>query len=266
MPPGSSELQVVCPASAPPGLRLAVVIPAYNEQDRLPSTLNTLVAYRTRVDPDWELILVDDGSHDGTRSIMDEFAREHSWARVVFYNQGGEPANRGKGFAVRQGVLASTARLVMFSDADLSTPIDELSRLAEVVESGEAELAIASRALPESDLAVHQPWYREMMGRTFNLLVQILAVPGIHDTQCGFKLFEGDAARRLFRVARINGFGFDPEILFLARRAGYRIREVPVTWRHVEASRVSPLRAPLQMVRELLTIRLLQWRGCYRAL
>lgn len=244
---------------------LSVVVPAYNEENRLPATLERIAQYRAEQNLGFELLVVDDGSRDGTRRIAQEFAVDKDWVRLVQYDDSnGHAFNRGKGFAVRQGVLHAVGREILFSDADLSTPIEDMTLLLAPLHAGECEVAIASRALPESNLAVHQPWYREWMGRAFNLAVQIIAVPGIVDTQCGFKAFKGDVARRLFNLALIDGFGFDTEILFLARRLGYRVREIPVTWRHKDDSRVSPLSAPIRMLSELVRVRLNHMRGYYR--
>ena len=154
-------------------------------------------------------------------------------------------------------------RDVLFSDADLSTPIEEMERLLPLISRGDCDIAIASRALPESNLSVRQPPHRELMGRTFNKFVQKIAVPGIVDTQCGFKAFRGDVAKRLFSMAQIDGFGFDPEILYLALKFGYRIREVPVTWHHCDNSRVNPFSAPFAMLRELAQVRWNDVRGLY---
>ena len=256
---------IVVTATPPPSVNcdLSLIIPAYNEERRLPPTLEHVVDFLKSCDFSYELLVVDDGSRDGTRQLVRDFAVKHNFVRLVQYDSAGHPVNRGKGFAVRQGVLNSVGANVLFSDADLSTPIEELHKLIGAIQKGECDVAIASRALPGSILAVHQPWYREAMGRCFNKVVQLVAVPGVKDTQCGFKAFRGDVAKRIFTVARIDGFGFDPEILYLARKFGQRIAEIPVTWEHRDESRVSPLSAPLQMMRELLTIRLNDARGCY---
>ncbi len=256
---------VIVSATAPIRSRcyLSIVVPAYNEELRLPPTLTHIAEYLALRDFSYELIVVDDGSRDGTRELVRQFAAERDWVRLVHYDAAGAPANRGKGFAVRQGVLNAVGRDVLFSDADLSTPIEEMDKLLGPIARGECDVAIASRALPESVLSVHQPWYREMMGRTFNRFVQKIAVPGIMDTQCGFKAFRGEVAQRVFGLARIDGFGFDPEVLFLAQKFGYRINEIPVRWEHRDESRVNPLTAPIQMMRELFTVRLNDVRGYY---
>jgi dolichyl-phosphate beta-glucosyltransferase len=243
---------------------LSILVPAYNEEKRLPATLEAIADYLAVRDFSHELVVIDDGSKDGTRDVVREFARDRPWVRLVQYDdEHGNPLNRGKGFAVRAGVEAAVGRDIIFSDADLSTPIEEMERLLPPISRGDCDVAIASRALPESNLAVHQPIHREFMGRTFNKIVQKLAVPGVLDTQCGFKAFRGDVAKRLFGMSQIDGFGFDPEILFLANKLGYKIREIPVTWRHRDNSRVNPLTAPLGMIRELFEIRWNDARGLY---
>jgi dolichyl-phosphate beta-glucosyltransferase len=160
-------------------------------------------------------------------------------------------------------MLAAHGDYRLFSDADLSTPIEETAKLLAACE-GAYEVAVASRALPESNLAVRQPWYRELMGRTFNLMVQLGAVWGIHDTQCGFKCFRGAAAEVLFSRITITGWAFDVEVLYLARKRGYRIAEIPVTWINSPKSRVDPLRDSLRMMRDLARIRWRSLRGAYR--
>lgn len=243
---------------------LSILVPAYNEEKRLPATLDTIADYLAKRDFSHELIVVDDGSKDGTRAVVEEFAATRPWVRLVHYNDdSGAPLNRGKGFAVRAGVEAAVGRDILFSDADLSTPIEEMERLLPPISRGDCDIAIASRALPESNLAIHQPPHRELMGRAFNKIVQKMAVPGIKDTQCGFKAFRGDVAKRLFHLAQIDGFGFDPEILFLANKFGYKLREIPVTWRHCDNSRVNPITAPIAMIREMFEIRWNDARGLY---
>jgi dolichyl-phosphate beta-glucosyltransferase len=272
-PPAPTEVGA---ATAPPRARitaqpsrvvkcyLSILVPAYNEEKRLPLTLETIADYLVTRDFSHELIVIDDGSHDQTRQVVRDFAEDRPWIRLVHYDdEHGAALNRGKGFAIRAGVEAAVGRDILFSDADLSTPIEEMERLLPPISRGDCDVAIASRALPESNLAIHQPAHRELMGRTFNKIVQKMAVPGVKDTQCGFKAFRGDVAKRLFGLAHIDGFGFDPEILFLANKFGYKIREIPVTWRHCDNSRVNPLTAPISMLRELFEIRWNDARGLY---
>lgn len=255
--------------NAPAPLDLSIIVPAYNEEFRLPASLERMAEYLAGCTGFYELIVVDDGSQDGTRRVVEEFARAHSWARLAAYNTpatDGTPAtplNKGKGFAVRYGMLRATGQYALFSDADLSTPIEELEALMAPLRSGEADVAIASRGLPQSRLSVRQPWYRERMGRAFNSVVRYAIGTSIADTQCGFKLFRGDAARRIFGAARVDGFGFDTELLYLAAKWGYRVAEIPVTWEHRDDSRVNPLTAPLGMMRDVIGVRLNDLRGVY---
>jgi len=243
---------------------LSLIIPAYNEESRLPTTLARIVEYLALRDFSYELIVVDDGSRDGTREVVREFAASRPFVRLENYvDENGKPLNKGKGAAVRHGVLAAQGRDILFSDADLSTPIEEMEPLLAPIARGECDISFASRALPESKLAVHQPWYREWMGKTFNRFVQRVVETEITDTQCGFKAFRGEAARKIFGRAQIDGFGFDTEIVFLAGKYGFKIKEIPVTWQHRDDSRVSPLVAPFQMMGELLQVRLNDMRGLY---
>lgn len=227
---------------------LSVVVPAYNEENRLGDTLPVMYAYLKEHFPQFELIVVDDGSTDRTPAIVRDFAKQHPEVRLISYQP-----NRGKGHAVRTGVLQSRGEWVLFSDADLATPIEELPNLAAKLREGH-DIAIASRAVQGAKLVVRQPWYREFAGRSFNLMVQLLAVPGIHDTQCGFKLFRQEAAREIFSRCEENGFSFDIEVLHVALRLGYRIAEVPVHWMHREGSKVRLLRDAVRMFFALLRI------------
>jgi dolichyl-phosphate beta-glucosyltransferase len=254
--------------STPPcshlSLDLSIIVPAYNEEKRLPKTLERIAKYLGEQSFSYELIIVDDGSRDQTSRVAFDFCACHSWARLLQYvDASGRAVNRGKGFAVRAGMLASVGREVLFSDAVLSTPFEEMEKLLPPIQSGQCEMSIASRALPGSNLTVHQPWYREAMGRTFNFFVRVAIGTDVHDTQCGFKALRGDEARQIFALARIDGFGFDTEMIFLAAKKNLRVREIPVTWHHAEDSRVNPLIAPLQMMRELAQVRLNNLRGLY---
>jgi dolichyl-phosphate beta-glucosyltransferase len=209
---------------------LSVVIPAFNEEKRLPVTLATILSFlRSRGEP-FEIVVVDDGSEDRTAEV----ARSAGPEVRVLQN----PGNRGKGYSVRQGMLNARGQRRLMSDADLSTPIEELGALHSALKDG-AQIAIASRAVVGARLEKRQSHARESSGRFFNLLVRWLHLPGIMDTQCGFKLFTAEAAEAAFRDSRLDGFAFDVEALVLARRAGFVIREVAVTWRNDEQSRVS---------------------------
>ena len=226
------------------------MIPAYNEESRLPATLARVQEYLASSPRPYELVLVDDGSADGTLAVMNAAAAGRPNVRVVALGK-----NHGKGRAVAAGVAATSGALVLFSDADLSTPIEELAKLEDALAAG-ADIAVASRALKRSEIVIPQPGTRVLMGKVFNLLVQGLGlVPGVWDTQCGFKLFRGDDARALFGALRTDGFAFDVEVLHRARRCGLRIAEVPVRWSHSAPTKVR-WRHPLQMFRDLLRIRI----------
>ena len=234
------------------GPALSVVIPAYNEAARLPPTLDRVRAYLAGSGLTHEILVADDGSTDATAEI----ARK---AGATVLGGGG---NRGKGHATRRGMLAARGARRLMTDADLSTPIEDLALLMARLDEG-YDVAIASRALAGARIEVRQPAYREGMGRLFNLLVRAVAVPGLHDTQCGFKLFTAAAAEQAFGPARLDGFSFDVETLFIARLRGLRIAEVPVTWRNDAASRVGPLNG-FRAFADLGRIRLNAWRGRYR--
>jgi dolichyl-phosphate beta-glucosyltransferase len=230
---------------------LSVVVPAYNEARRIGRTLPHLAAYVTARCAGAEVIVVDDGSADGTAAVVEDVVAAlpvPGLVRLVRLR-----VNRGKGYAVRRGVLVSRGELVLTTDADLATPIEDLDRLQAAIAAG-ADVAVGSRAVARARILVHQPRYREWMGRAFNVLVRAAILPGIYDTQCGFKLFRGFLARSLFAAARVDGFAYDVEVLGLARAAGLVVVEVPVRWSHVEDSRVRPGRDALVMLRDLLAI------------
>ncbi len=220
---------------------LSVVVPAYNEEGRLGETLPAMYDYLHEHYRPFELLVVDDGSTDRTAAIVQQFAQQHPEVRLISYQP-----NRGKGHAVRTGVLQARGEWVLFSDADLATPMEELDRLAEKLREG-YDIAIASRAAEGAQLVIRQPWYRELAGRSFNLMVQLMAVPGIRDTQCGFKLFRQQAAQDIFSRCEEDGFSFDIEVLHVAQRLGYRIAEVPVRWMHREGSKVRLVRDAVRM-------------------
>ncbi len=232
---------------------LSIVIPCYNEEQRLPPSLMLIRAYLARQSYASEVIVVDNASRDRTQEV----AREGG-AQVL-----SEP-HRGKGCAVRTGMLAAKGEYVLFTDSDLSTPIEEVEKLFAALKNG-ADVAIGSRALPESNVTVHQPWHREMVGRIGNLLVRLLAVHGLADTQCGFKLYPQDLAQRLFGAQLMTGVAFDMEILFLAQRLGYKIAEVPVTWVDNPDTRFNRLKDGLDALKDLLRIRWNWLAGRYHA-
>ena len=232
--------------------KLAVIVPAFNESRRLTDNLLTLLAYLETFRSEAELIVVDDGSTDGTAEVAQAlFAqRPDVCARVLRF-----PENHGKGHAVRAGLLATQASIAMFSDADLSTPITELPKIVEPIEAGDYDIVFGSRALDRSLIGQRQPWRREQGGKVFNLVVRLTTGLPFADTQCGFKAFCMKAARPVIEAAEIDGFGFDVELLFLAQRAGLRLLEVPVRWDHNEGSKVSLVRDSLRMFGEVMSLR-----------
>lgn len=232
---GESEM-----VASPP--RLTIVIPAYNEEQRLQRTLETIGTWLGERGESYEVFVVDDGSEDRTAELAEGFA-----ARDPHFGCIRLPRNLGKGAAVREGFAKSRGEFVLFSDADLSTPIEELERLRAAMADG-SSIAIASRGLPDSVLEVRQEWLRERMGKTFNALVRLVTGLDVRDTQCGFKLLRGPDARTLAGQMRENGFAFDVELLLLARRRGLAIREVPVKWRNDARSRVDPFEDSLRML------------------
>jgi dolichyl-phosphate beta-glucosyltransferase len=236
----------------------SVVIPAYNEAERIAATLKKIHEYLLTRDYRYEIIVVDDGSTDGTRMVVSKTAQEIPFVRLL---ENG--VNRGKGYSVRAGVLHSQGEIILFSDADLSTPIQEVDKLADWLGMG-YDIAIGSRALPGSEILVRQPRQRQLMGKVFNRLVQLLTVSGIRDTQCGFKLFKQDVAKVLFEKQTVWGFGFDVEILFIASKSGYRIKEVPVKWIDSPDSRVHIVKDSFTMLTDLARIRTRYLIGKYR--
>jgi dolichyl-phosphate beta-glucosyltransferase len=228
---------------------LSIVIPCFNEEQRLSRTIELIEQYLARVGTPYELILVDDGSIDGTRQIMDAAAERNRSVRLEAL-----PQNRGKGRALAEGVAAARGAEVLVTDADLSTPIEEIDKLRAELRNG-AGVAIASRALKGSRVEVSQPAYRVLMGKAFNLLVQAVLLPGIWDTQCGFKLFRADVAHDVFAGLTTDGFGYDPEVLYRAKKRGVRIAEVPVVWRNSAPTKVSPIKSSIDMFKHVVRVR-----------
>jgi dolichyl-phosphate beta-glucosyltransferase len=231
---------------------LSVIVPAYNEENRLGPTLERVKEYLGQQDYTSEIIVVDNGSRDRTIEV----------AKAAGVGVLEEP-RRGKGAAVRTGLIAASGDYVLFSDADLSTPIEEVEKLLAARKTG-YDVAIASRGLPESKLVKRQPWYREMVGRVGNLLVRLVAVRGIADTQCGFKLFPRDIAQRVFPAQRLTGAAFDVEVLFIVQHMGWRIAEVPVTWIDSPDTRFNRVRDSLDALKDLVRIRVNWLLGRYR--
>jgi dolichyl-phosphate beta-glucosyltransferase len=236
---------------------LSIVVPAYNEARRLPGTLPRVIEYASRLDEPVEILVVDDGSADGTSDVAAAVGQACGFVRVLRSDH-----NQGKGAAVRRGMLAARLGHVLFTDVDLSTPIEETAKLRAALAGG-ADVAIGSRRLAQSDIQVHQPWLRELAGRTFSGLVSLLLLPGIHDSQCGFKAFRRPALREIFGRQRLEGFGFDAEVLWLARRLGFRVAEVPIVWRDDRRSNVRLIRDSGGMLLDLGRVRLNAWTGRY---
>ncbi len=237
-------------------LFLSVVIPAYNEEGRLPASLEALAAFLPTQPFSSEVVVVDDGSEDDTAGVV-ERARAGFPVPLRLLRR----PHLGKGGAVRAGMLAARGRWRFLCDADLSMPLEDLARFWPLTRAG-AVVVIGSREAPGAR-RFDEPPHRHLMGRVFNRLVQLLALPGIQDSQCGFKLFRADAAERLFRCQRLNGFGFDVEVLYLARKFGYPLAEVGIRWYHKRNSRVHPLRDTVRMLRDLFRVRWNDRRGAY---
>ena len=236
---------------------LCVIIPAYNEEKRIPSTLERVAAYLQTQDYSWEVLVVDDGSSDSTASLVSGFAASHPGVSLLSI------AHAGKGWAVRSGMLHTRAQHRFICDADLSMPIEQLERFLPPRLS-DYHVALGSREAPGAR-RFNEPRRRHIMGRVYNTLTRLFAVPGVSDTQCGFKCFTGPAADKLFAMQHTPGFAFDVEILFLARRLGLRLVEVPIDWHYSSESKVRPLRDGLSMMLDILKIRWAFFRGRYRA-
>ena len=235
---------------------LSIIIPSYNEESRLPATLERIAEYLSSYGREAEVLVVDDGSKDGTAAVAEYFRIKIPTLRVV-----SNGVNRGKGYSVRHGMQEAHGRIALFTDADLSAPIEEAGKLIDALDT--YDLAIGSRAMDRSLISVHESPFREFAGIIFNKIVRsILWLPFV-DTQCGFKAFRRERCGILFEQQKIEGFGFDPELLFLARRHGLRVVEIPVRWGHSPATKVSMLHDSIQMFIDVFTIRWNSVRGRY---
>jgi dolichyl-phosphate beta-glucosyltransferase len=235
----------------------SIVIPAYNEGVRLGPTLERVLAYIHAQQWDAEVIVVNDGSRDNTADVVRAFAEKDAALRLVE-----NPGNRGKGYSVRNGMLNARGHIVLFSDADLSSPIEEAPKLLSALNSG-ADIAIGSRWLRAETQTQRQPLHRQIFGRIFNLMLRITLGLKFKDTQCGFKAFKQSAVQAIFPLQRIERWGFDPEILFLARKFGFKVREVPVAWGHSGDTRIHPLIDGSRMFLEMLHVRWNNLTGKY---
>lgn len=234
-----------------------IIIPAYNERERITSTLDKVLAYIASERWRAEIVVVNDGSRDDTAEIVKQYAQSNPAVRLIE-----NPGNRGKGYSVRNGVLHALGDVLLFTDADLSSPIYEATKLFNAIDNG-ADLAIGSRWLRSELQTEKQPLYRQLFGRIFNLLLRGILGLNYKDTQCGFKAFTREAATNIFTRQKIDRWGFDPEILFLANRLKYRVEEVPVEWAHDSRSKINPLLDGFKMFLELLRIRWNSLTGSY---
>ncbi len=235
---------------------LSIIVPCFNEADRLRDSLPVLKKYLFQQDFTWEIIFVDDGSSDDTVRVPFEIF-DDTRVRTIRYAE-----NRGKGYAVKCGVLAARGELILLSDADFSTPIQEWERLLACLKAGD-QVVIGSRSLPDSNVVVHQTWYRELMGKVFNKLIRIIVLRGFIDTQCGFKLFRREVGVPIFEKMTVDRFCFDVEFLFIARKWGLKIRELPVEWHDVLYSRVQVVLDSSRMLIDAFRIRFNDWGGRY---
>lgn len=228
-------------------MKLVVVVPAYNEEPRLARSLSRIREYLSEQAYEWSVLVVDDGSTDTTAEIALTFANEDTRFSLTSYQP-----NKGKGFAVRTGMMQGEGDWLLLCDADLAAPIEEVEKLF----AAGKPIAIGSRPLRESELEIRQPWWREFAGRMFNIAVQALSIRGIKDTQCGFKLFSREAAKNIFPRCRFDGFSYDFEALLIGQMLGYEIAEVPIRWSHQEGSKVRLVRDGLRMLWDLVRLRI----------
>ncbi|MGM0440873.1 MAG: dolichyl-phosphate beta-glucosyltransferase [Elusimicrobiota bacterium] len=236
---------------------LSIVIPCYNEENRIIKALNRISDYIDRRGIKTEIIIVDDGSKDQTVNKVKNFNTNIPLKIHSFFK------NRGKGAAVKWGMLKARGKLILFSDADLSTPIEEYEKLEKEITQKEYDIAIGSRGLAGSEKIVPQNFFRDKMGKLFGLLVRIMLLPGIRDSQCGFKLFKREVAKDVFSCQTVCGFGFDPEILFISQKKGYKIKEVPIVWKNSFETKLSPFKDSVFIGYELIKIKIKNLLGHY---
>jgi len=237
---------------------LSIVIPAYNEENRIIDTLEKVDKYIKEKNINAEIIVVDDGSKDSTVNVVNNFIDNHKSVKLLSYS-----INKGKGYAVKTGVLDAKGSLILFTDADNSTPIEEFEKLSKIMNENQMDIVIGSRYLNNKSVEIRQPLYRIIIGRLGNILINFFLIDGIKDTQCGFKLFTEKSAKEIFQLQKIERFGFDMEALLLARKLGYEIKEVPVKWINSFDSRVRPIRDTINTLKELIYIKINLLSGRY---
>lgn len=235
----------------------SIIIPAYNEGERIGATLDRILTYSDSKGWSAEVLVVNDGSRDNTVDVVRHYAKDNPCLHLIE-----NPGNRGKGFSVRNGMLRAQGKILLFSDADLSSPIQEADKLFDAIEHG-ADIAIGSRWLNTQLQTRRQPLHRQLFGRAFNFVLRLVLGLRFKDTQCGFKAFTAAAAQAIFPLQNIERWGFDPEILYLAKRFHFKVAEVPVAWSHREGTQIHPLRDGIRMLGEVLRIRLNAISGKY---
>ena len=241
-----------------PEIRLSVIIPAYNEEPRLGRAVEDALGYLHGQDYGWEIIVVDDGSRDGTCELVEEYGTNEKGVRLIKNDR-----NRGKGYSVKRGMLAAQGQYRLFTDADASTSLMEMDAFWNCFQQG-FDVVIGSRSLPDSEVLVRQRWYREKMGRVFNVIVKALLMRGYIDTQCGFKAFTDRAVEEVFPRQTLDGFAFDVELLCIASARGMKVAQLPVRWTNHPEARVNPVTDSVKMFADLLKIRCKSWLGKYR--
>lgn len=240
-------------------LHLSVIVPAFNEESRIGSTLEQTLRYLENQTYESEVIVVNDGSLDRTSKVVADYIKESGSRLRLLEN----PGNRGKGYSVRSGMLAGHGEILLFFDADLSTPLSEVDKLLAPIRANQYDVVFGSRGIDRSMIETRQSRLREAIGQVGNIIQFIFTGLRFRDTQCGFKAFRRETARAVFPLQKIEGFGFDPEVLFIARRQGWRLLEVAVRWNHVEGSKVHPIGTPLKVLLEVISIRLNSILGRY---
>lgn len=231
---------------------ISIVIPVYNEEQRIGKTLEIINNYLNKKNIDYELIIVDDGSTDYSIKVVEDFFSHYPQIKYKLLKN---YKNLGKGAAVRKGVLSACGELVYFTDADLSTPIEEMFKFVDIIEKEGYDIVIGSRGLKESKILVHQPFYRETMGKVFNKIIKIFLMNDFNDTQCGAKMFKNEVAKKVFSLSKIHNFAFDVEILYIAKKLGYKIKEVSVVWKNSKGSKVKLLTDSIKMLFSLFKIK-----------